>query len=174
MDETGKGSEIVDVTYVLLVVEYCLIEVGNAPTERNIVYEQLRQGSGSLGGVGVAPGTERNKYFLLLVECHVAVHHGADTDACEDFYFCNILFEYVCTQVGVAVLKSIPYSLYAVCPQSVHELVFPVVTALCYRLVLLIYEDSLDAGRAKLDAEDGFSLLDSFFCCHFFVIFGEL
>ena len=102
------------------------------------------------------------------------MHHGADTDACEDFYFCIILFEYVCTQVGVAVLKSIPYSLYAVCPQSVHELVFPVVTALCYRLVLLIYEDSLDAGRAKLDAEDGFSLLDSFFCCHFFVIFGEL
>jgi hypothetical protein len=36
-------------------------------------------------------------------------------------------------------------------------LVFPLVATLCNRLVVLIYQDSLNTGRAKLDTEYGFT-----------------
>lgn len=68
--------------------------------------------------------------------------------------------------VGVAVLQTVPDAVDAVGPEAVNELVLPLVTTLCYRLVLLVDEDSLDAGRAELDTEHSLTSDDSFFCSH--------
>ena len=65
--------------YPANVVEYSLIQMRDAPAERNVEVEELRKGSGSFAGVGVAPCTERNENLAVLIERHVAVHHGADS-----------------------------------------------------------------------------------------------
>ena len=51
-------------------------------------------------------------------------------------------------------------------PKSVNQLVFPCVGALCNRLVLRVDENGLDAGRAKLDTENGFTCFYNLFWCH--------
>ena len=85
------------------------------------------------------------------------MHHGTDADGCQclDFHF--VLLQHVLAQLGIAVLKTIPDGFGAVGPKAVHQLVFPGVAALCDRLVVLVDENCLDAGRAKLDSENGFT-----------------
>ena len=60
-------------------------------------------------------------------------------------------------------MKSIPDTVDAVGPESVNELVFPLVATLCYWLVLLIDENGFDAGRAILDTENGLTCFDCLF-----------
>ena len=151
---------------MLLVVENALIEVGNAPAQRNVVNEKFGQLCSCLGGVGVTPCAERHEDVLILVESHVAVHHGREAYGGENLYIAVVLGKHFLAQVGIAVLESIPYSFHAIRPKTIDKLVFPLVAALSYRFVLLVDENCLDTGRAKLDTENGLTLLDSFFCCH--------
>ena len=146
MDIAGEGSEILDILHMGIVVEYALIEVADAPAERNVVVEELAEFSSSLAGIGVAPSAERHENLLVLIESHIAVHHGREADTGEGFDFAVVLLLNILAEVGIAVLQSLPDILDSVGPQTVNELVFPLVRALCYRLVLLVDEYSLDAG----------------------------
>ena len=102
------------------------------------------------------------------------MHHGREADGGEDLNLAVILCKNVLAEFGVAILQSVPYSLYAIGPQSVNELVFPLVATLCYRLVLLVDENGLYTCRSKLDTENGLTLLYGFFCGHiFFINFGS-
>ena len=85
------------------------------------------------------------------------MHHGAHADGGQLFDFAVVLSLHVLAKVGIAVLQSVPDSFDAVGPESVDELVLPLVRTLCDGLVLLVDEDGLDAGRAKLDTENGFT-----------------
>ncbi len=151
---------------MLLVVEYGLIEMADAPAERNVVDEQVAEHSGSLGRVGVSPCTERHKDVALLVERHVAVHHGADAYGSKTFNLYIVGSLDVGPQIGIAVLQTVPDGLDAVGPQTVDKLVFPFVTPLGYGVVILIDEHGLDAGRPEFDAENGFALLNGGFGVH--------
>ena len=151
---------------MLLVVENALVEMGDAPAERDVVVEELGEFSSSLSGIGVTPSAEGNHDFVLLVESHIAVHHGRDADASQNLEFRIVLLEHILAEISIAVLQAIPDGLGAIGPESVDQLVFPGVTALGDGFVLLVDEDGLDTGRAKLDTENGLTLLDGFFCCH--------
>ena len=94
------------------------------------------------------------------------MHHGRDADAGKNLNLGVVLCQHVLAKVGVAVLKTEPNGFGGVGPQTVHKLILPCVGALGYGLVLLIDENSLDAGRAKLDTENGFTCNDGFFCAH--------
>ena len=166
MDITGQRGLELDIAYVLLVVKNALVEMGDAPAERDVVVEELGEFSGSLSGIGVTPSAEGNHDFVLLVESHIAVHHGRDTDTSQNLEFRIVLLEHILAEISIAVLQTIPDGLGAIGPESVDQLVFPGVTALGDGFVLLVDEDGLDTGRAKLDTENGFTLLDGFFCCH--------
>jgi hypothetical protein len=61
MDITSEGCEVSDVLNVLLTIQDSLIEVRDAPTERDVVVEELAEFCCCLAGVGVTPGTERSK-----------------------------------------------------------------------------------------------------------------
>ena len=87
---------------------------------------------------------------------------------CQVLYLTVIFCQYVLAQVSIAVLQSVPDAVHAIGPQTIHELVLPLVTALCNRLVLLVNENGLDAGRTELYAEHGLSALYKFFGRHLF------
>ena len=76
MDITGESGDEVDVLDMVVVFEDALIEMRDTPAERNVIHEQFRQCRCCLGSIGVAPCAERNENLLLLVECHIAMHHG--------------------------------------------------------------------------------------------------
>jgi hypothetical protein len=80
--------------------------------------------------------------------------------------FAVILSLDVAAKVCIAVLDAVPDGFGAIGPESIDELVLPLVTALCDGLVLLVDEYGLDAGRAELDAEDGFAGFDGLSCGH--------
>ena len=153
---------------MFLVVENSLVEVRDAPTQGNVIVEQLRELGGSLSSVGVTPCAEGNQNLLLLVEGHIAVHHGAEADGSQTLDFAVILFHHVLTQLGITVLQTIPDSFNAVGPQSVNELVLPLVRALSNGFVFLVDKNGLDACGTEFDSENGFSSLDCLFCGHCF------
>ena len=155
VDVAGQGGEIGDLGHVLLAVQDGLVQVGDAPAERNVVDEQLGQFRGGGTRVGVPPGAEGNEQAALLVERHVPVHHRADADGAEALDLHVVLLADVGAEVGVALLEAEPDEFLAVGPEAVHELVFPLVAALGDGDVVLIDQDGLDAGGAELDAEDG-------------------
>ena len=159
-------GKVLDVSHVFLIVENSLIEVADAPAERDVVVKQFGEFRSSLSCIGVTPGTEGNENLLFFIEGHIAVHHGRETDGSKSFYLTVILFHHILAEVGIAVLQTIPYSLSTIGPKSVNELVLPLVRPLCNWLVLLIDEDSLDAGRAKLYSENGLARFYCLLCIH--------
>ena len=154
---TCQCGEVLDAGHVLLVVEDGLVEVADAPAQGDVVVEEFREFGGSLARVGVAPGAEGHQYLLTLVEGHVAVHHGREADGGQGLNLAVILTVHVLAQVSVAVLQAVPDGLGGVGPQTVYQLVLPLVRALCDGFVVLVDEDGLDTGRAKLDTENGFT-----------------
>ena len=166
MDVACQSGLELDFLHMLLIVEDALIQMTDAPTQGDVVVEELGELCCSLTGVGVAPGAEGHENLIVGTECHIAVHHSRDADAGENLYLGVVLLEDILAEIGIAVLKTEPDSLGAVGPETVHQLILPCVRTLCDRLVFLVHEDSLNAGRAKLDTENGFTCKDSFFRCH--------
>jgi hypothetical protein len=74
------------------------------------------------------------------------MHHGTDADRSELLDFAVIFSLDILAKVSIAVFETVPDSFGAIGPKSVDELVFPLVTALCDRLVLLVDKDGLDTG----------------------------
>ncbi len=164
MDISGESSDERHIFHVLLTVEDSLVEMRDAPTERDVILEQLGKDVCSLTGVGVAPCAECGEHVAILVERHVAVHHRADADSGKRGDLHAIFLLHVLAEVAVAVLNAKPDSFQTVGPEIVYQLIFPFVAPLGYGVVVLVDEDSLDAGRAKLYTEDGFTRLYGCFC----------
>ncbi len=160
VDVAGEGGEVGDPGNVLLPVQDGLVEVGDAPAERDVIDEELGEFRGGGAGVGVSPGAEGDKQGAFGVEGHVAVHHGADADGGEMLDLDVVAGLHVGAEGGVAVLQAEPEGFLAVGPETVHELVFPLMGALGDGIVVLIDQDGLDAGGSELDAQDGFSGFD--------------
>ena len=102
----------------------------------------------------------------LTVESHIAVHHGADTYGCQVLNLYVILIAYIGTEIGIAVLQAVPYSLVAVGPQTVHKLVLPGMTTLGYRSLVLINQYRLDTCTAEFYTQNGATGFYSFTCVH--------
>ena len=166
VDVAGERGQVADVPHVGFIVQDGLVEVGDAPAERDVVHEQLGQLRGGGSGVGVAPGTERDEQVSALVEGHIAVHHRADADGGQVLDLHVVALAHVGAEVGIALLQAEPDHLLAVGPQAVHELVLPLVAALGDGNVVLVHQYRLDAGGAELDTEDGLAGFDGSRCVH--------
>ena len=127
VDVSGERREVCDLRDVGLVIEDCLIEVGDAPAQGYVEDEELRELLGGTGRVGVAPGAEGHEYGAVGAEGHIAVHHGADADGRQTLDLHVVVGAHVVAQTCVAVLEAIPDGLGAVGPEPVDELVFPLV-----------------------------------------------
>ena len=104
--------------------------------------------------------------MTLAVEGHIAVHHGADAYCSQVLNLNVILIAYIGTQIGIAVLQTVPDGLIAVCPQTLYKLVLPGMTTLGYRSLVLINQHSLDTCAAEFDSQDGAAGFYSSTCVH--------
>ena len=101
------------------------------------------------------------------------MHHCAHADGGETLNLDAVLRLDIGTEVSVAVLHTVPYSLDAVCPQTVDELVFPFMTALGDGGVVLVDENGLDSRRTEFYSENGLAFLYCLFSvvhCHIFCL----
>jgi len=151
---------------MLLAVQDGLIQMGDAPSLRDVEPEQLRQLVRRFLGDGIAPGAERDHQLILLIEGHVAVHHRADADGRKGVNLCTVLlFNFFCKR-GVAVRQPGGDVLHRVGPDAVRQTVLPVVRADGQHGTVRIDEDSLDSCRAEFNPENCFSGFNDFLCCH--------
>ena len=71
-----QRNEVVDILHMLFFIEDGLVEMGNAPSLRDIVPEYLCQLPGGRTCNGVPPGAEGHQKLALFIKCHITVHHG--------------------------------------------------------------------------------------------------
>src|SRR5919198_4709214 len=80
MDIACQRGEMADILDMGFLVQYRLVEMGNAPTLGNVELEQIRELLCCLCGDRVSPCTKRDEQVSVRIECHIAVHHGAEAD----------------------------------------------------------------------------------------------
>ena len=136
----------------------------DAPALRNIERELLRQCCGSLARDGISPGAERNQKLPLLIERHIAVHHSRKSDGTKLCDGNAVFVLYILCHLAVAVPKTVPDHIQAVRPDSVDQLILPVVRTGCDRLMCLVHQHCLDSGRAELDTEHRLPTLNPLLC----------
>ena len=149
---------------MLLMIQDSLIQVGNAPSLRDIKAEHFCQFVRSLLCHGISPSAEGYQQFILFIEYHVAVHHGTESHGpqfCDDS---TIFFFYILCHLGIAVLQSRPDILQGVCPDIMFQTVFPVVAAGRDGRVIFPNEHCFDTGGAEFDTQHCLSAFNHIFC----------
>ena len=140
--------------------------MGNAPSLGNIEIKHFCQLVRSLLCHGISPGAERYQQFILFIEYHVAVHHGAESHSSQ---FCNdnaVFFLYVLCHLCVAVLKPCPDILQGIGPDIIFQTVFPVMAAGCNGGIIFPDEHCFNTGGTKLNTQHCVSAFN-----HIFYIF---
>ena len=125
MDIAGQRGQVADGADMGLFVQDRLIKVRNAPTLGNVELEQSGELLCRLSGDGVAPGAKRDEQVAVLVECHVAVHHGAEADGAQGLERGVVLLQHLIAEVAIARLHACPDIFEAVGPDAVFVAVFP-------------------------------------------------
>ena len=149
---------------MLLSVQDCLIQVGNAPSLRNIIVKQFHQLLTGFCSDIISPCTECYKKLALFIKRHITMHHGTDTQCTYRFQFYIIFRFYILRHILIAVLDTCPDIFQAVCPDSVFVTVFPLMSAGCDRLIFIIHKYCLDSGGSELNTKCCFVCKDRCFC----------
>ena len=144
----------------------------DTPSLRNVVVEFFEKNFRSFTCDCISPCTERNKKFIILIECHISVHHSTETDTCKSSNLSIIFLLNICSHIAVAVLKSCPDSIKTVCPDTVYQLVFPFVTSRSDRSIVLIDKNCLNSCGTKLNTKNRFAALDQIFDCAYICHFS--
>ncbi len=134
----------------------------NAPALGDVELEQIGEFLCRLSGHGVAPGAKRDEQVAVLVECHVAVHHGAEADGANGLERGVVLLKNLVAELPIALLQACPNIFEAVGPDAVFVAVFPLMASRGDRRMILADQHRLDARRAELDAKSGLSALNCF------------
>ena len=153
---------------MLFPVQDRLVKMGDAPSLGDVVLEQLGELFGSFSRDIVSPGAERHQEIVILVKCHISVHHPADSQRFQAGQCDAVALFYVLCQIAVASLKPFPDLIQGIGPDAVHIAVLPIIAPGSQGLVVLPDQDCLDPGRTKLDAEGCLALFHQTFCCVFF------
>ena len=162
MDIACQRGQIADILDMGFLVQYRLIEVGNAPTLGNVELEQFCEFLCCLSGYGVAPCTKRDEQISILIECHIAVHHAAEADGANGLERGVVFLKNLVAELPIAFLQACPNIFETVCPDAVFVLVFPLIASRCDWRMILADQHRLDARRAELDAKNGLSALNCF------------
>ena len=88
----------------------------DAPPGRNIVIKKVYELLCGLYRIGVSPGTEGNKQFIILVKCQMPVHHSAYSYGFKGFYSDSILAFDICKKIRIAGLKTLKDFLLIIAP----------------------------------------------------------
>src|SRR5690554_3795626 len=119
MDIACQGGLIADSFDMGFLVQYRLIEVGNAPTMGNVELEQFSEGRGSLRGRGVSPCTKRDEKISVLIECHITVHHGAEANGTNRLQRSVVILENLLAKLPITLLQACPDIFETVRPDAI-------------------------------------------------------
>ncbi len=149
----GERGEVRDLADVLFLVEHRLVQVGDGPTLRDVVLEQLGKLLVGLGGVGVLPSAERHQHLAVLVEREVAVHHRGEADVPDAGELLAVRGLHVLGHGCVCGLQALPDLFLGVAPQAILQVARPAVVSGCDRAVRIVDKHGLDSGGAEFDAQ---------------------
>src|SRR5690625_7600381 len=107
MHISSQGRERTDAVYVLFPVADRLVEMGDAPTLRDVKRKKFRQFGAGLFGEGIAPGTEWGQEVPGGIERQVAVHHRRASDRPDRGSRGPVLGLLLRLQVGVSLALSV-------------------------------------------------------------------
>ena len=116
MNITGKSGEKCNILHMRLIVKYCLIDMRYAPAERDVVFKQFRQLSSGSTRICITPCTERHKKFVVTAKRHISMHHRTNAYCRQALNLRAVGSLNILTQIGIAILQSCPYCIYAVSP----------------------------------------------------------
>ena len=162
-DDHPAGQQVVDIDAerhqpaelrdMLLAVQNRLIEVGNAPSLRNVVSEARTEDGRGLRGDGVAPRPEGRDLLEVTSQHEIAVHHAGNADGAHAPQRTPQLPLGVLAQRAVAGAHSRHHVLKMVDPYAVFHPVFPAVASGRKRRMIRPGQNGLDAGGAELNAD---------------------
>ena len=101
-------DQVINLRHMRLFLQNRLVQMGDAPSLRDMVLEQLRQLFRSLLRHGISPGTERHQDFSCLIESHIAVHHGGNANGADGRKRHTVACFYILRQLCKAVLNALP------------------------------------------------------------------
>ena len=134
----------------------------NAPSERNIVPEQLCQSFRCRPGCPVPPCPEGNQQLPFFVKCHITVHHRAESDSA-DGGKCRIIFLFhILCHFPVAVPKPCPDIIQSICPDPVIQTVFPFMVAGRNRMMVFIHQHGFNSCRTEFQTKNRSAALNHF------------
>src|SRR5919198_658117 len=146
MDIACQRGEMADILDMGFLVQYRLVEMGNAPTLGNVELEHIGEFLCCLCGDRVSPCAKRDEQISIRIECHIAVHHGAETDGANGLDRGVVLRNNLVAELPIAFLQACPNILETVCPDAVFESVFPLMASRCDRRMILTDQHRLDAS----------------------------
>ena len=151
---------------MLFPVQDCLIKMRNAPPLRDIKLELLCQFISCRTCRDIPPGTECCQLVSFFIKWQISMHHGGDANRTRCGDFLTKLLPKIFFQFPVAGLKS-GYDLFCrISPITIFKLVFPLITAGCYRKVIPVKHHCFDAGGTKFYTDHGL------FQIHFLLLYS--
>ena len=160
---TGQGRNEIHSLHVGLLIEHRLVKMRDAPAQRQVKVEFLRQQPGRFLGSGISPGAERAELIALLVKRQITVHHSGNAHGRHLGQRRTVPFADILRQLPEAGLHTGPNVVQVISPIAVLQAVFPVIAAGGDGGVGVVDENSLDPGGAQLDAQEHLSIFDFLF-----------
>ncbi len=128
----------------------------------NVELEQISEGRGRLRSRGGSPCPKRDEEISVLIECHITVHHAAETDRTKGLHRDVVILDNLFAKLPITLLQACRNIFETVRPDAIFIPVFPIIASRCDRSMILTDQHRLDASRAELDAKNGLSTLDCF------------
>ena len=155
-----KCRHIGNVLYMICIIQDCLIQMCDTPSQRNIILEQINQNLCCCTCITIPPGCKWRQQISLLIKCHISVHHRAEADCSKLFNHNSIFFLHILCQISVAISQTCPDIIERIRPDTIFETIFPTVTSRCDWIVILIDQYGLNPRRAKFNSKKCSSALD--------------
>src|SRR5215216_1481016 len=118
MDIACKCGDMADILDMGFLVQGRLIEMRNAPTLGNVELEQFRELLCGLCSDRVSPCAKWDEQIAIHIECHIAVHHGAETDSANGLDRGVVLLGNLEAELAIAFLQACPNILYTIRPDA--------------------------------------------------------
>ena len=162
---TLQCNEIINILYMLLLIQDGLVQVGNAPSLGHIVPENPSQLLRSRPCDGIPPCAEGNQELPILIKRHVTVHHGGKTDGTNGGKGHAVRFLHVGRHLRITVPDTIPYVIQGIGPDMVHIQVFPVMASGGNGGMVLPDEHCLNPGGTQFNSQRRIPFFNSFLNC---------
>ena len=120
--------------------------MGNAPALGNIKAELFAEDFCCLASDGIAPGAELRQLISVAVKGQISVHHTGNAHSANGGEFDSEFGLHVLGQLSKAAADADVNGIHTVSPDSIYQLILPVMTAGSNGLMVFIQQNGFDTG----------------------------